>query len=86
MMQYIFLLMLFASTCYSCPNNCDCTEYTAHCIIVNCDSELETIFDSLTVGGYLCKFHREILENLQDFTNIILMNDKCGEIPNCRFV
>ena len=86
MFQYIFFLLLWASYVASCPDNCQCTEYTAECVIVDCESELETMFDSLTVNGFLCKFHREILENLQDLTDIILMNDKCGRIPNCRFI
>ena len=86
MLQYTFILLLWATFGAACPDNCQCNDYSAECVIVNCESELETMFDSLTVNGYLCKFHREILEELQDFTDILLMNDKCGKIPNCRFI
>ena len=86
MIQYIFILLLWGSFVFTCPDNCQCSEYTAECVIVDCESELETMFDSLTIHGFLCKFHQEALENLQDFTDITLQNDRCGTIPNCRFI
>ena len=79
----VLFLVYFA---YSCPDNCFCTEYSAQCVILGCTSEIDTSYDTLIIEGSLCKYHRELLQNLEDFTDIFLANDKCNEIPNCRFV
>ena len=80
----LFLFLVYFA--YSCPDNCFCTEYSAQCVILGCNSEIDTSYDTLIIEGLLCKYHRELLQNLEDFTDIFLANDKCNEIPNCRFV
>ena len=82
----LFFLLFCISVSYSCPENCFCTEFSAQCVLLGCDSVIDTTYDTLIIEGSLCKYHRQILQNLEDLTDVFLVDDQCYQIPNCRFV
>ena len=50
----------------------------------SCADALDTEYDMITIYGKLCDSHRFILQNIIDGTTVVLKNDVCGDIPNCR--
>ena len=82
-----FILMLGLSTAQECSENCYCKEDQAECSLTSCSLlELETGYGSLIIHGELCPEQRSFLEGITDVTFISLMDDYCGDIPNCRQV
>lgn len=82
----LFFLLFFITVSHSCPENCFCNEFSAQCVLLECDSDIDTTYDTLIIEGPLCRNHRQILQNLEDLTDVFLLNDQCDQIPNCRFV
>ena len=85
MLKPFFLLFCITVSC-SCPENYFCTEFSAQCVLLGCDSYIDTTYDTLIIEGSLSKYHRQILQNLEDLTDMFLVDDQCYQIPNCRFV
>ena len=72
-------------TVYGCPNNCICLEDEAECTVTSCSLlQLETTYGTLKINGILCPEQRSFLEQIVDVTMIILKDDVCYDIPNCR--
>ena len=80
-----FLISGLFSTISSCPLSCYCTEDSADCIITSCSVlEFTTAYDLLSIRGSLCPNQRSYLEEIVDDTMIVLLDDHCDKIPNCR--
>ena len=54
------------------------------CYIESCEDELEYGTDTLIIHGELCLNHVMELECLNDGTFVILMDEKCGKIADCK--
>ena len=52
--------------------------------IVYIGTEYDSSKAVLVLNGVLCDGHRESLSALNDRTEIILHDDHCGNIPNCK--
>ena len=68
----------------SCPSNCFCEDYVGECIVESCEDSLPgENLAILQINGKLCHIHREMLKD-NFLTEIILLNDYCGDIGNCK--
>ena len=84
-MIFTFLsVYCLVSTVLSCPDNCYCDEFVAECTLETCNDEIDTEYEFLRIKGTLCETQREILSSIKDNTEVILYDDVCGDIPNCR--
>ena len=83
----LLLVVLSFSLFFSvmtCPNNCFCESYKAECHLTKCSDQLFTEVDTLIIYGSLCENHKYILTHIDVGTQIVLKQDLCGDIPNCR--
>ena len=86
-MEYLLAFLLCLGFVNSCPSNCICEETESTCIITHCDDPISLEYtDFLIIGGLLCNKQRVFLNNLTPNTIIILKQDNCESIRNCRGV
>ena len=87
MVVFALCLVLFlAFQVDGCPTNCVCSDTVNECYLQNCKSDISSDRPLLILHGRLCSHHREILEHLGDGTEVILKDDFCSNILNCRLV
>ena len=81
----VLVIVVQLSVVAACPINCICEETQTTCSLTTCNDEISLDYtDFLTVGGKLCQKQREVLNSLSPNTIIILKDDACGKIRNCR--
>ena len=68
----------------TCPNNCFCESYKVECHLTKCSDQFFTEVDTLIIYGSLCENHKYILTHIDVGTQIVLKQDLCGDIANCR--
>ena len=86
-MEYLLAFLLCLGFVNSCPSNCICEETESTCIIAHCDDPISLEYtDFLIIEGLLCNKQRVFLNNLTPNTIIILKQDNCESIRNCRGV
>ena len=83
-MLSILLSFYFFSFAISCPENCFCEDFRAECYIQECTDQLFTEVDLVVIHGKLCENHKYLLTHIQSGAMIILKDENCGGIPNCR--
>ena len=82
MKMLLSMVLLFSSFCFTgpCPENCFCELYKAECHLTECITEV----DFLIVYGSLCDNHKYILKNIQNGAQVLLKDNECEDIQNCR--
>ena len=80
-----FLGLLCVCSTGGCPINCICEEYETFCQIEQCSDNLPFEYtDFLKIKGILCQRHKDFLKNLSPNTIIVVTEDSCAGLHNCR--
>ena len=58
--------------------------YKAECHLTECSDQLFTEVDLLIIYGSLCDNHKYILKAIQNGVQVLLKDNECEDIPNCR--
>ena len=85
-MDFLFFFLTFTAltAADACFMNCYCDDYSAECILNSCADDLETDYNLIKIRGKLCETHKYVLTHIVDNSEIVLKDDVCGTIPNCR--
>ena len=80
-----FLGLLCVCSTEGCPDNCICEEYQSVCQIQQCSDDLPFKYtDFLKIKGALCQRHKDFLKSLSPNTIIVVTDDSCAGLCNCR--
>ena len=80
-----FLGLLCVCSTEGCPDNCICEEYQSVCQIQQCSDDLPFEYtDFLKIKGVLCQRHKDFLKSLSPNTIIVVTDDSCAGLHNCR--
>ena len=82
MLGFIVLFLLCCT--YTCPDNCFCFVDTLECTLNTCDTSFLYDAPVTILHGKLCDEQREVLQEKGYETQLILTDDTCDEIPDCR--
>lgn len=82
------ILMVFTTVSFvsTCQINCECRVDESECFLSTCQDELDYITSSLIVHGKLCPRHRIALSQNDKTLQLLLMDDSCVGLVNCRHV
>ena len=91
-MKYFVLILVYTSVQIRAEicEECICEESSAECYINKCSDNIvrNPNIEVITIHGFLCDSHRTAIidDQNQHYVNTIffLMDDICGNIPNCR--
>ena len=85
MEYWVIFLVVTLGIVNSCPYNCICEEEESTCTLRSCSDEISLEYtDFLIIQGKLCANHRKFLSELTPNTIVVLKNDYCENVRNCR--
>ena len=81
-----FLLYISVQYISTCEINCECRVNESECFLSTCQDELDYMISSLIIHGKLCPRHRIALRQNDKTLQLLLMDDFCTGLLNCRCV
>ena len=84
MLAVIIFLQLYFT--YACPDNCFCTTDTLECTLNSCDTDFFYDAPVTILHGKLCNEQRNLLAKKGYDTQLILTDDTCDALPDCRLL